>query len=300
MAETRTGYHDAAARAFSMSAPLYDVEQAANPVARWSRARSLGRLRRAFGPGDTVLELGCGTGEEALFLAARGVRVVATDAAPGMISQLQAKLMKRPELAGLVTPMVVPAGRVGTLIEVCGRGAFDGAYSSFGPLNCEPSLAPVAEALAELVRPGSRLVLSLINRYCLWETLWYLAATRPRLAFRRWGGSSDATVRAAWQHERITIYYWTPGELERAFRPHFRVVRRMGLPWLLPPQYLDHLVKRDAGNGKREVCSSCWRGWTGGWRTCGRSTRSAIMYCLNWCVSARRSRRKRTKPPVSF
>jgi hypothetical protein len=113
-----------------------------------------------------------------------------------------------------------------------------------GPLNCEPSLEPVAEALAQLVRPGGRLVFSILNRYCLWETAWYLRARRPRLAFRRWGGRAEATSRPAWQEEKFTCYYWNRGTIERAFRPHFRVTRREGLPWFLPPLYLDSLIRR--------------------------------------------------------
>jgi len=202
-------------------------------------------LRSAFQPGDTVLELGCGTGEEALYLARLGVNVVATDAAPGMIAELEGKLSRADDLAGTVTPLLLPAARVGELVDRYGIAAFDGAYSSFGPLNCEPSLRPVAHGLSRLIKPGGRVVLSLINRYCLWETAWYLAARQPRLAFRRWRGVSDATVRAAWQNERITIFYWTAGTIERAFRPYFHITRRVALPWLLPPQYLDGLVRRN-------------------------------------------------------
>ena len=38
-----------------------------------------------FQPGDQVLELGCGTGEDAIWLAKRGVRVLATDGSPAML-----------------------------------------------------------------------------------------------------------------------------------------------------------------------------------------------------------------------
>lgn len=244
----------AAARAFSRAAPLYDAEHAANPLARWTRVRSLQALDRAFAPGLRVLELGCGTGAEAIHLAGRGVRVVATDAAPAMVDTLAAKLAPGGPAAALadrITPLVLQAGRAGDLVARYGPGTFDGAYSSFGPLNCEPTLAPVVAALAALIRSGGRVVISLINRYCLWETAWYLRAGQPDQAFRRWGGHGVATVRAAWQDERIPIFYWTPGVVERAFRPAFRVQRRLGLPWLLPPQYLDGLVRRAPGLFRR-------------------------------------------------
>lgn len=237
-------------RAFSRAAPFFDADEAANPLAQWARVRSLALLDAAFGPGDRVIELGCGTGIEATHLAARGVQVVATDAAPGMIAELQRKLAPGGQAAALaarITPILLPAGQIGTLREQYGPAAFAGAYSSFGPLNCEPRLRPVAAGLADLVRPGGRLLLMLLNRYCLWETAWYLRARQPGRAFRRWHGRTQATVRPDWQDDRITCYYWTSGSIERAFRPAFRVAARRGLPWLMPPLYLDGLLRRAPG-----------------------------------------------------
>ncbi len=233
--------------AFSRAASLYDADEEQNVMARWARKRSLSVLLKAFKPGDRVLEIGCGTGIEALQLARRGIKIVATDAAPGMISTLSAKLSEggsAHELAEMIEPVLVPAQDLGDLVVRYGAGAFDGAYSSMGPLNCIPDLQPVAGALARLVRPGGRVVLSLLNRYCLWETAWYMRALQPGLAFRRWGGEAEATSRPDWQEEKFTCYYWNRGTIERAFQHDFCVVRREGLPWLMPPLYLDGLIKR--------------------------------------------------------
>ena len=233
--------------AFSRAAPLYDADEEGNVMARWTRRRSLSILLKAFKPGDRILEIGCGTGIEAVQLARHGIRVVATDAAPGMITTLSAKLSERGparDLAGMIEPVLVPAQRLDDLVARYGEGAFDGAFSSMGPLNCIPDLQPVADALARLVRPGGRVVLGVLNRYCLWETAWYVRALQPKIAFRRWGGAAEATSRPDWQEEKFTCYYWHRGRIERAFKPHFRVSRREGLPWLMPPLYLDGLLKR--------------------------------------------------------
>jgi SAM-dependent methyltransferase len=161
-----------------------------------------------------------------------------------MLDVLNAKLANQEKaVSERITPILIPAGRIGTFVEWFGKHSFDGAYSSFGPLNCEQDLAPIADALADLVKPGGRVVLSLINRYCPWETIWYLAARRPKEAFRRWSGRAEATVRGQWQQTRIPVYYWSNAHIEDIFRPNFRVVRRMAIPWLLPPQYLDGLLK---------------------------------------------------------
>jgi SAM-dependent methyltransferase len=49
------------------------------------------RLDHHFQPGHRVLELNCGTGEDAVHLARRGVHVVATDRSPEMIRVTRAK-----------------------------------------------------------------------------------------------------------------------------------------------------------------------------------------------------------------
>src|SRR5687768_5594521 len=134
-----------AARAFSLAAPHYDHDQKRNRVARWSRGRSLELLHRYLHPGDTLLEIGCGTGEEALHLARSGSRVVATDTAPGMVAALEWKLDSEPNLATNVTPYVLQARDLGRLVPIYEKAHFAGAYSSFGPLNCEPDLEPVAD-----------------------------------------------------------------------------------------------------------------------------------------------------------
>lgn len=237
-------------QAFSRAAPLYDSDEEINVMARWARKRSLSALLKVFKPGDRVLEIGCGTGLEAVFLARRGIQVVATDAAPGMIAAVSAKIAEGGrdyDLRGMIEPVLCPAQDLVQLVERYGEGAFDGVYSSMGPLNCIPDLRPVAIALARLVRPGGRVVLGLLNKYCIWETAWYMRALQPRLAFRRWGGKAEATSRPDWQEEKFTCYYWTRSVIEKAFRDQFRVIKREGLPWLMPPLYLDGLIRRAPG-----------------------------------------------------
>ncbi|MEO6457136.1 MAG: class I SAM-dependent methyltransferase [Chloroflexia bacterium] len=231
---------------FSRYAPFYDADEKRNPVALWTRIQNLKRLHSTFGPGDVLLEIGCGTGTEALSLAHRGIRVVATDSAPGMIEQLQAKIgaVEDAEVRKRVTPLVLPVARVGEILTQFGRGTFDGAYSSFGPLNCEADLRHVSRGLGELVRPGGKVVLSFLGRYCLWETAWYLLHGDLRSAFRRWGGHANATVRAGWGTDRIPVFYWSAAELAQTFKADFSIVGRTALPWILPPQYLAGIFRR--------------------------------------------------------
>lgn len=217
-----------------------DPEMAGNQVFARYRRVSLGLLSLTFAPGQRVLDFGCGTGLEACFLALRGIRVVAVDPVP---ARVEATRLRSSSLGvdGLVDARVVKPGGLPDLAGELGEGSLDGAYSSFGPLNCEDGLDPAAEALGYLLRPGSAFVASIMNRVCAWEIACSMARLRPREAFRRFRvqeartGGSDVTVR-----------YYDLGELEGAFSPWFELVEARGLA-KLPPPSTDGLARHFPG-----------------------------------------------------
>ena len=147
-------------------------------------------LRRTFQPGERVLELNCGTGEDALFLARMGVSVLACDASQKMIS-VAAQRMAADASRALVELEARPTECVGELHEA---GSFDGVFSNFSGLNCVADLRDIAQQLSRLVKPGGRLLLCLSTRFCLWETLWYMGRGEPKRAFRRWKGHAAASL----------------------------------------------------------------------------------------------------------
>ncbi|HZD04226.1 MAG TPA: class I SAM-dependent methyltransferase, partial [Longimicrobiales bacterium] len=81
-----------AVRAFDHTAGRFDE--------RFGAWRSVAAQRRAvrrflvdtFPPGAWLLELGAGTGEDALFLLRRGYRVLPTDGSPRMVERATEKL----------------------------------------------------------------------------------------------------------------------------------------------------------------------------------------------------------------
>src|SRR5258708_3857802 len=79
------------ALAFDRLARGYDRQWSQTPAGRAQRKGVWRELEKLFHAGDRVIDLGCGTGEDSVWLARRGVEVTAIDPSPEMVRQAQAK-----------------------------------------------------------------------------------------------------------------------------------------------------------------------------------------------------------------
>lgn len=218
------------AAVFDVLAPDYDAQFSETMVGSMLRHATWRWLDRAFAAGQQVLELNCGTGDDALHLASRGVRVLATDASPAMLDVTRAKV------AAAHTAFVeVRRLEIEQLEQV--SGTWDGAFSNFGGLNCVADLRGTADALARLVKPRGRLVLCVMGPVVPWEWVWFLGHFDARNAFRRL-----AREGATWRG--MTVRYPSIGTTRRAFAPHFRLLRAGGLGVLVPPPYAEAWARR--------------------------------------------------------
>jgi SAM-dependent methyltransferase len=220
--------------AFDALAATYDASFTTTPLGTLLREAVWRRLDARFFSGDRVLELACGTGEDAVHLAHRGVRVVATDASAEMV-----ETARRKATAAGVDAMVevrhLPVEDLATGEEL--PGPFDGVFSDFGGLNCVADLGAVSEALARRLRPGRPAVLCVMGPLVPWEWAWYLRQGDFGKAFRRLrpGG-------VAWRG--LTVRYPSILALRRAFAQHFRTLRTSAVGALLPPTYAEEWTRR--------------------------------------------------------
>jgi SAM-dependent methyltransferase len=238
----------------------YDANFSEQQLGRWLRGAVWEVLDRAFAPGDAVLDLGCGTGEDALHLARRGVHVTALDASPGMLAVAEPKL-RRASLPARVTTVLFDLNRLGQpdggpLPFAVPEGGFQGAYSDFGPLNCVRDRKALSRGLAELIRPGGVLVAVVMGPVCPWELGWYLAHGHPRTATRR----IRPRVRAQAGGAALDVFYPTPRRLRADLAPEFRHIKTIGVGALLPITDLATLVPRAPGLFSRlNALETRWR-----------------------------------------
>ena len=220
--------------AFDSVAADYDGPRGNNAAIQDMRDEMWRWLDASFAPRSKLIDLGCGTGLDAVRMAGLGHSVTATDWSPQMVERTRERAARAP-LAGVVQALNIGAQE---LHRLEGEGGFDGAYSNLGPLNCVPDLAAMAGECARLLKPGGTMVFTVIGRYCPWEMWHYVRQRRwARLKVR----FARGTVPVGMNSHTIWTRYFTPDEFFAPFSPHFDRVQVRGLCIFVPPPYMTAL-----------------------------------------------------------
>jgi cyclopropane fatty-acyl-phospholipid synthase-like methyltransferase len=227
---------------FDALAARYDETFTSSKIGRAQRTSVWKELAKAFNPGDRTLEIGCGTGVDACFLARRGVRVIASDISSQMIDVTMRRVQEK-GLQKLVTPLVLRAEDIATLSgSLSGKELFDGAFSNFGVLNCVGDLRQLALDLAALLKPGATALLCWMGPCCIWEMVWYLSHAQRAKGFRRLhqDGVSAKLAEGAF----VRVRYPSVKHLARTFAPEFRLTAVKGIGIAVPPSYVEPWAER--------------------------------------------------------
>jgi SAM-dependent methyltransferase len=220
-----------AGTAFDSIAESYDSLFTRSLIGRAQRSEVWKKVRSVFRAGDHVLELNCGTGVDAMFLASLGVRVTACDASAAMIEQAQARKSQESPSATVDYRWLCTE----RLHELSPDLSFNGVFSNFSGLNCLPDISSVANFLAARLTPGAQLLLCFSTRFCAWEMLHYLGRGEPLKAIRRCRGSAEARMGAY----LLPVYYPTVGSIRRSFGSAFRLRSLTGIGVAVPPTYME-------------------------------------------------------------
>ena len=228
-----------AAFAFDAIAPIFDDRFGAWASVAAQRRAVRAALLQQFPPMGHVLEVGGGTGEDAVFLAERGFNVLLTDASPAMVH------IARQKLSPLGSSAQVVAGEemehFAEERHAAGEPLLDGAFSNFAPLNCVQDIRSVAKGLASLLKPGAVAMLVLFGTCCPAEMLVETLRRRPRNAFRRFRrGATPARL----AKRNFEVFYHGASDLRREFQPWFELERKIGIGVAVPPSAAEPWISR--------------------------------------------------------
>jgi len=190
--------------------------------------------------GREILELTCGTGEDAIQFAQRGFNVLATDSSKQMLQVAENKI-RRHSLASTIRTQLID---LETLNEINFDQKFDLIFSNFGGLNCisPEKFKSILSNMQALLNKNGRIVIVLINEFCLWETVYYSLKFDLQKAFRRIN-SKPATVN--FNGMRFSIWYHFSNIYNN--HPHTKKIQSKAIAVFTPPSYLEFFFNRHKG-----------------------------------------------------
>ena len=232
-------YYQSVRDAFDSASEEYDYTISHNYINSWIRKRSINELHRIANASDVLLEIGCGTGSEAIQISRHVKGIVATDISEKMLDLLERKTRAK-RLDRKIIAAKARASEISTVKELLPEGGVRVAYSFNGALNCEPDIHKVPSELSKVIREDGYFLCSIRNTLCLPEALSHSLV----LQFDKTATRKDQPTMVSVGGMDIPSCYYSPSRFANIFRPQFRPKKIIGLPAFLPPAYLSDYYLR--------------------------------------------------------
>ena len=220
---------------FDIMAETYDTDFTHTAIGQLQRKRVwklLGPVLNSYKRPLRILEINCGTGEDAVELSRRGHEVTATDGSETMVEKARQK--------------AAVLGENGIVFKVCefdklsqqfGHQKFDLVISNFGGLNCidKKELETLSGQLSTLLSEQGKLFFVIMGSNCLWEIFYYIFKGHFATAFRR----KREFVRFRAGNTEIPVFYYSPGNFKKIFHSLYDYCYSRPVGLFIPPSYLE-------------------------------------------------------------
>lgn len=186
-----------------------------------------------------ILEINCGTGDDALWLSTLGHEVVATDASANMIAIAEQKT----HITTIHNKPVFIQCDFEKLYARFKNQKFDLIFSNFSGLNCmgPDQLQVLGSDLQALLTADGHIAVVIFGKHTGWEVLYFLSKFNSKRAFNRW---PNKPVKVSLKEGvEQTIYYYSVRQF-RQLMSDFRLVQKRPVGLFIPPSYLERQMQK--------------------------------------------------------
>jgi len=185
-----------------------------------------------------ILELNCGTGEDAYYFAEKGHSVLATDISSEMI-----KIAKEKHHNSKVRFQELDITKITS--ETFSE-KFDLIFSNFGGLNClsKSELTSFISTSKKLLKPSGKMVLVIMPKSCLWERFYFTVKGEFKKTFRR---NTNDSLLANIDGVQVPTWYYNPKEIVGLASTNYKTIAIRPIGITIPPSYLEPFFKTKKG-----------------------------------------------------
>jgi ubiquinone/menaquinone biosynthesis C-methylase UbiE len=181
-----------------------------------------------------ILEINCGTGEDAFFFHQQGHQVLASDISKMMIEEAKKKYSE--------TQIQFQVLDIRELDLTSFEDRFDLIFSNFGGLNCidRKDLKRFLDISKDLLHPSGKLALVIMPKNCLWERFYFILKGKFKTAFRR---NTKDCVMSNVDGVKVPTWYFSPKDVINLSKDHFKITLLKPIGICIPPSYLEHYFR---------------------------------------------------------
>lgn len=181
-----------------------------------------------------ILELNCGTGEDAIYFGSKGHQVLATDISEKMMDVARKKVVEN----GLENKVNIKKCDAREILDCELKPGYDLIFSNFGGLNCLPKevLLQLSNDLHHLLKPNGRFIAVVMPRFCVWESLYFALKGRKKEIFRR---NTNESILANVDGVSVETWYYSPNDFIEIFSNNFKKIKTKPVGFAIPPSYLE-------------------------------------------------------------
>lgn len=215
---------------FDQAAVSYDRDFTFSNIGKAQRQQVRDFFEKHFSSAGSldVLEINCGTGEDALWLSSKGYHVTATDASAQMINICLSK-----RSTGNLHFRQCSFGELNSAFR---ERKFDLVFSNFGGLNCitAEELQKLSNDLSELLSANGKLFMVVMGDQCMMENLYFFAKGK-----KLWKRSSSVPLDVRVAGQSVRTYYYSPKILKKIFSGRFKLIDCKPVGLFVPPSYME-------------------------------------------------------------
>ena len=215
---------------FDDMASSYDENFSQTYLGKYYRNRTHVLMEKYWKGNHKILDLNCGTGEDAVYLASKNNNILATDLSDNMLKIVNEKIITL-NLEDKVSTKKLDLND----LDILENMKFDGVLSNFGGLNCIEDIQSFVSEISRFILPGGILIITLMGRYTPWEWLYFLTKMSLNKAFRRISEKSE------WKG--LDIYYPHISTVKQTLSNEFILLEQEALGVFMPPSYMNNFVE---------------------------------------------------------
>jgi ubiquinone/menaquinone biosynthesis C-methylase UbiE len=216
---------------FDQAAQNYDNYFTFSEIGKIQRNLVYQKLQKQLINIKKIIEINCGTGEDAIWLAQQGFQVTATD-----ISEIMIEIAQSKSNVNHLTFKVLDINHLSEETE-----NFDLLFSNFGGLNCltKKELALFFNSAAKILKEKGKMSLVIMPKNTLWEQFYFVLKLDFKAAFRRKKEVAFANV----DGEKVATYYYNPKDIVTLSEINFEFLEVKPIGFFIPPSYLEPFFK---------------------------------------------------------